>query len=100
VRPGHYSFLSNIIKNVRVTRSLLLWSLRSHPYADGRVECKGDLNASRALILLEHNIKKCGRAIQSRSCVPSVATPYADGRVECKKSVSEDGALLVLAQYC
>jgi len=43
--------------------SLVLLSLRSHSYADDRV--KEDLNASRALLALEHNIKKqwcvCGR---------------------------------------
>jgi len=30
----------------------------SQPYADGRGEWKEDLNASRALLVLEHNIKK------------------------------------------
>ena len=30
----------------------------THPYADGRVECKDGLNASRALLVLEHIIIK------------------------------------------
>ena len=67
-------------------------SLRSHPYADGRDECKDGLNASLALLVLEHNIKKCGRPRTVWYCDPP---PYADGRVECKKSLSEAVALLV-----
>ena len=45
--------------------SLVLRSLRIHPYADGTVECKEDLNASRALFVLEHNIKNkwCPRTV-------------------------------------
>jgi len=36
----------------------VLRSNRSHPYAQGRVECKEDPIACRAPIVLEHNIKK------------------------------------------
>jgi len=32
--------------------------LRNHRNADGRVECKDGLNAFRALLVLEYNIKK------------------------------------------
>jgi len=52
-----------------------LRSLRSHPYADAGVVCKDDLNASRALLVLEHDIEKGGRPVQSGRCVPTVATP-------------------------
>jgi len=39
------------------------------------VECKGDLNASRTPLVLEHNIKKYIRPRKSGSSVPSAANP-------------------------
>ena len=68
--------------------SLVLQS--PHPYADGRVECKGDLNASRALLFLERTI-----LFKRIRCHP-VAWPPVEVWVECKKSLSEAVALLVL----
>jgi len=76
--------------------SLVLQSLRSHPYADGRVECKDDLNASRALFVLERKIllKRIGY-----KCVPPwslVAWPPVEVWAECKRDLNASRALLVL----
>ena len=68
MRPVQYLFLSILLKSLGLTPcSQVLRSLRNHPYVDGRVECKEDLNASRALLVLEHNIKKewCECPVQS-----------------------------------
>jgi len=62
VWPVQYLFLNSV---GLAPCSLLLRSLRSHPYADDRVECKEDLNAFRALFVLESNIKNkwCPRTV-------------------------------------
>jgi len=65
VRPVQYLYLC----------SLVLRSLCSHPNAHGGVQCKRDLNASRAPFVLEHNIRKMAGPLESGSCGPSVASP-------------------------
>jgi len=61
------------------------------------VECKEDADASRALLVLEHNIKKYGSPPFSViAVVAPCSQPYADGRVECKEDVDASRALLVL----
>jgi len=87
MRPVHCSFLSIIIKRNGDPYSVVMQTLRSHPNGDGRVECKDDLNASRALLVLEHNKKEL--------CPPSNVVlqslrshPDADGRVECKDDLN------------
>jgi len=75
---------------------LVLRLLCSHLYADGGVECKGDLNASRALLVLEHNIKK-ERFPQYRLLFRFLCShPYANGMVEWKEDLNASRALLVL----
>jgi len=95
MRPAHHSFLSILLRRIGykcvLLYSLILQFLRSHPYADGRVECKDGLNASRALFVLEYDIKKGREAPYSL-----VLQSYADGRVECKDGLNASRALLVL----
>ena len=55
VRPVQCLFLSSLDL---APCSLVFRSLRSRPYADCTVDCKEDINASRALLVLEHNTKK------------------------------------------
>ena len=47
------------------------------------VECKTALNASRALLVLEHNVKKAGPPYNL-----VLRFPYADSSVECKNGVN------------
>ena len=57
VLPVKYLFLSS---GGLSPCSLVLRSLYNHPFADGRIECKEDLNASRILLVLENSIKSNG----------------------------------------
>jgi len=51
MRPVHYSFLSIIVgRKLGPVRSGIVVP---HPYTDGTVECKEDLNASLSLHVLE-----------------------------------------------
>ena len=50
-------------------------------------ECKGALNASRALLVLEHNVKKAGPPY-SLVLWFRCTHPYADPSVECKNGVN------------
>ena len=56
-----------------------------------RVKCKKDLNASRALLVLEHTILKGEGRPSSYSVVavvPLRSHPYADLSLDCKNGVS------------
>jgi len=58
MRPAHCSFLSIILKRNGAPYSLVLRFLCSHSYTECVVECKEDLNASRAQLVLERTILK------------------------------------------
>jgi len=97
MRPAHYSFLRILLRRIGYkcvpTYSLLLQFLRNHRNADGRIECKDGPYASRALLVLEYNIKMGRQAPYSL-----VLQSYADGSVECKDGLNASRALLILEQ--
>jgi len=55
---------------------MLVCSLCSYPYADGKVECKDGVNATRALLVLERAILK-----RVSGCMESDSVAY-DGGVD------------------
>jgi len=86
----------NIKKRRQAPYSLVLHSLLSHFYADGRVKCNDNLNASRALLILERTrlLKKIGY-----KCVPPwslVAWLPLEMWAECKRDLNASRVQLVL----
>ena len=57
------------------------------------VECREALNASRALLVLHHNIKKGVRHRTVWYCSPH---SYSDGRFECKDGLNASREVPVL----
>jgi len=73
-----------------------LFALPPYGLVEVRNECKRDLNATRALLVLEHNIKEERFRPYSLVLWFLCSHPDADGEVECKGDLNMSRALLVL----